>query len=92
MIEIARLLPNGCRACGVECVDGGYAWYGGPYCSKKCYATLFDNCDDCGQWNMTVVENEKEHGEHICRDCRMKKHNLTTQTIVMKFPRQCRRR
>lgn len=78
-----------CKCCNRYLPDGAhYAWFGGPYCSKECYDTLFDNCDECSTRHMTVVGNMRTYNEKLCAACRTVKHNITTQTIVMKFPRR----
>lgn len=71
-----------CKHCGKEFKESEqYAYYSGYYCSKQCYNTLFLNCTECGEKNMTAKYNLKRHGEQLCRKCYDNKHGLTSVTI-----------
>jgi hypothetical protein len=84
-----RLHANQCEVCGYTPEElrqeKHYAYYGGHYCSSECYDTLFDNCEECGKLNMTVVRNDKNGKGKICDACYMKKNNLTVCTIGGRF-------
>lgn len=73
-----------CPVCGKEFNSYyQYAYMNGEfYCSRECYGTLFEECDDCHQGNMTVRSNTKRHNEHVCNECYNKRHGLTTVTLV----------
>ena len=65
-----------------------YAYYGGHYCSEKCYDTLFLPCLECGQPNMECRSNMASSRpgwggpeNQLCNACHSKKHGWSVQTI-----------
>lgn len=81
-----RIRSMQCNVCGFTPEEKGevkhYAYSAGHYCSKECYATLFDTCDTCGKLNMSVVSNDRNGKGKICDACYMEANNLGITTIV----------
>lgn len=67
-----------------------YAYLAGYYCSEKCYDTLFADCLECGQRNMTALTNSRPNASkperggpenQLCDKCHAKKHNWCVVTL-----------
>ncbi|MHC4240401.1 MAG: hypothetical protein ACYSUC_11745 [Planctomycetota bacterium] len=73
-----------CAACGeIGSADNHMPYYTGRwYHEDECYNTLFAECDNCHQKNMTVPMNLGLNGEDLCDKCYMEKHNLRVVTLV----------
>ena len=72
-----------CEHCNKEFKESEqYAHYGGYYCSRECYSTLFLPCLGCGDpHHMGAKTNLNKHGEQLCDACYDKKHGLSSVTI-----------